>query len=239
MSKPTIQLEFRRRPDNVAVLLPHAPPADSAQQPAEPKSPPPPVSDPATTSAPAAVAPEADNAERIQEQLEYLQNLLNDVGRAVEDLQDQHRNTTTEMQETAVELAVVAASWLTRAAIDADEFAVDDLVREMVAHLQHEKPVRIFMNRDDANLLMSLKESSSDTPEFSNADIEFVTNDELQRGAIRAESDRTTLITDLDGRLAEIRQLWMENLNETQTERRADESTGRKLKRFPDRRHSA
>ena len=229
MPRRSVQIEFLRSPTNVSVIVPNAQPVVPVQP--EPKpAPPPPVAPP-----PAPV----DNSKQIQEQLDYLQNLLNDVGRTVEDLKEQHRSTAHELHETAVELAVVAASWLTRVAIDADNFAVDDLVRDMIARLHDEQPVRIRLNRDDANLLMSLKESSADTPEFSNADVEFIPDDTLQRGVIRAESDRTTLITDLDGRLDDIRQTWMENLNETQTERRADESNGRELRRFPDRRHTA
>lgn len=224
MTGHTVQLSFRRSPAQVSVLN-----ADAPTKPA-PKPQPAPQPQP---------EPQPDNSQQLQEQLDYLQNLLNDVGRSVEELHDQHRNTIREMQETTIELATVAASWLTRAAIDADVFAVDDLVRDMIERLHNEQPIRIHMNRDDANLLSSLKESSSDTPDFSNADVEFVADDRLSRGTVRAESTRTTLVTDLDERLAEIRQIWMENLNETQTERRADESTGRALKRFPDRRNSA
>ncbi|MCA9049087.1 MAG: hypothetical protein KDA89_10195 [Planctomycetaceae bacterium] len=183
-------------------------------------------------------AEDQQQAARITEQLNYLQELLNNIGVAVEELQQQHRDSLTELQQAAVELAVVAASWIVGAAIDADIFAVDDLVAQMVAQLHREQPIRIFLNPDDAILLEHLR-GSSDVPQFAAAEIEFVPEPELSRGICRAESSRTTLVTDMDDRLAEIRRIWMENLNETQTERRTDDPTGRRFRRFPDRRHTA
>ncbi|MCA9085101.1 MAG: hypothetical protein KDA81_13650 [Planctomycetaceae bacterium] len=185
----------------------------------------------------AARAVEEQN-ERLTQQLNYLQELLNSVGGAVEDLQQQHRASLTEMQQAAVELSVVAASWIVGAAIDADMFAVDDLVAQMVAQLHREQPIRIFLNPDDVTLLEHLR-NSSDVPQFAAAEVEFVPEPALARGICRAESSRTTLMTDMDDRLAEIRRIWMENLNDTQAERRTDDPSGRRFRRFPDRRHTA
>ncbi len=177
-------------------------------------------------------------AKQLEEQLEYLRQLLNEVGVAVDDLQQQHRESLTEMQQATVELSVVAASWIVGAAIDADMFAVDDLVSAMIDRLHKEQPIRIFLNPEDANLLNHLR-SSSDAEAFANSDVEFLPDAELARGIVRAESARSTLMTDMDDRLADIRRLWMENLNESQTERRADDPAGRRFRRFPERRHTA
>ena len=213
MMATNTRLQFRRSP--TSVRLGRAAPEPAAEAPAE----------------------EKEN-EQLAEQLNYLQQLLNDVGIAVEDLQQQHRNTLTEMQQATVELSVAAASWIVGAAIDADVFAVDDLVRSMIDRLQKEQPVRIFLNSADAQLLTGLK-ASTDAPSFADADVEFIADPELSRGVVRAESTRTTLITDMDDRLADIRRIWMENLNDTQIERRADDPDGRGFRRFPERRHSA
>ncbi len=181
---------------------------------------------------------EAAAAAQLKQQLEYMRQLLNEVGVAVEDLQQQHRQSLTEMQQATVELSVVAASWIVGAAIDADMFAVDDLVAAMVDKLHKEQPIRVFMNPEDAALLNHLR-SSSDAEDFANADVEFLPEAELARGIVRAESARSTLMTDMDDRLADIRRIWMENLNDTQTERRADDPAGRGFRRFPERRHTA
>ncbi|MEQ9408618.1 MAG: FliH/SctL family protein [Fuerstiella sp.] len=196
--------------------------------------------------APAASAPQAASAQqaaaeeaaRLEQQLEFLRQLLNEVGVAIEELQQQHRNTLTEMQQTTVELAVIAASWIVGAAIDADMFAVDDLVASMIQQLHKAESIRVYLNPDDANLLEHLRHSS-DAISFARADVEFIPDAQLSRGIVRAESPRSALVTNMDDRLAEIRRIWMENLNETQTERRADEPAGGKFRRFPERRHTA
>jgi flagellar biosynthesis/type III secretory pathway protein FliH len=142
------------------------------------------------------------------------------------------------MQVATIELAIVAASWIVGAAIERDMFAIDDLVQSMVEQLYKEQPIRIFLNVDDAALLNGLK-TSADAPGFADADVEFVAEAGVARGIVRAESARSVLVTDMDDRLADIRRIWMENLNETQTERRADDPAGRGFRRFPERRHSA
>ncbi len=176
--------------------------------------------------------------ELIAEQLNYLQQLLNDIGAAIEELQQQHRETLTEMQQATVELSITAASWIVGAAIDADVFAVDDLVASMVRHLHKEQPVRIFLNPEDVTLLNDLIENTEAGP-LVDSEVELAPDGELTRGNCRVESARTTLVMDLEDRLADIRRIWMENLNETQTERRADDPAGRGFRRFPDRRHTA
>lgn len=176
--------------------------------------------------------------EALSEQLIYLQQMLNDVGSAIDELQQQHRETLAEMQQATVELAVTAASWVVGAAIDANVFAVDDLVESMLKQLRQEQPVRICLNPQDAELLQQLRDGA-DADRFSGTDMDIVADSELERGHCRAESARTTLVTDIEDQLADIRRIWMENLDETQIERRADDPAGRGFRRFPDRRHTA
>lgn len=185
-----------------------------------------------------APADETADTDKIAEQLSYLQQLLNEVGFSIEELQQQHRDTLTELQQASIELAVSAASWIVGAAIDANQFAIDDLVQAMVDRLNTDEPIRVMMNPDDAELLNMLR-NSADAKEFAAANVEYVKDTQLKRGEVRAESARLTLMTDMDERLADIRQIWLENLNDTQTERRADDPAGRGLRRFPERRHTA
>ena len=204
-------------------------------EPVASKTQPPPSSQPQPATPPA--EPPADN-DKLAQQLEYLQQLLNEVGLAVEDLQQQHRDSMTEMQVATIELSIAAASWIVGVAIDRNMFAIDDLVNSMVEQLNREQPIRVYLNTDDANLLTGLK-ASADTPRFAEADVEFIAEPGMARGIVRAESTRSILTTDLDDRLADIRRIWMENLNDTQTERRADDPAGREFRRFPERRHTA
>lgn len=189
-----------------------------------------------STAQPAA-AFEADSTQPTAQQINQLQDLLSQVSEAVFELQQQHRSTLNEMQQVAVELSVSAASWLTGVAIDAGQFAVDDLIRMALHRLEADLPVRVHLNPADHELLKKLlsEGDTSDQLEHMNC----VNDPGLPRGGCRVESGRRILVSDMESRLEEIRLQWMENLDATQIERRGDGSHGGTLRRFPDRRETA
>ncbi|MFO0425036.1 MAG: FliH/SctL family protein [Planctomyces sp.] len=166
-----------------------------------------------------------------------LLDLLEKVSGDLEELQKQHRQSLDELQQVAVELAISAASWLTGTAIDRGHFAVDDLIRMAIHRLEADTPVRVRLNPQDHELLKILMSESKDQELVS----QFVAVDDpqQQRGSIRVESGRRTLLSDMETRLEEIRRTWMENLDVAQIERRADGTGSRTLRRFPERRETA
>ena len=171
------------------------------------------------------------------EELKQLTGMVVQLVETVQELQQQQRQSLTEMQQATVELAVAAASWMTGTAIEADQFAVDDLVRLALQRLEADAPVRVHLNPQDHALLVSLLRQ---TPEAELLEqIVCVENPTLARGSCRMESGNRILVSDMETRLEEIRRLWMENLNDTQVERRGDGTHGRSLRRFPDRRETA
>jgi hypothetical protein len=171
------------------------------------------------------------------EDLSDLRNLLEQAVASVDELQQQHRQSLQEMQEVAVELALAAASALTGAAIDRGQFAVDDLILQALDQMQVTEPVRVRMNPLDHELLQALMKA----PEASQVlkSLTVIQDDGLNRGSCRVESGRRILLTDLQSRLDDIRRSWMEKLDDSQIERRGDGSTGRSLRRFPDRREAS
>ena len=168
---------------------------------------------------------------------EDLMDLLTQIAEDMRELQEQHRRSLEEMQHAAVALAVSSASWLTGTAIDRDQFAVDDLIRNAIHQLQVDEPVRVTLNPDDHRLLKQL------LGEMPDQDLtEHVTCAEdqaLSRGSLRVDSGRRALVTDIETRLEAIRKTWMENLDAAQVERRADGTGSRTLRRFPERRETA
>ncbi|MEJ7590459.1 MAG: FliH/SctL family protein [Planctomycetaceae bacterium] len=90
------------------------------------------------------------------EEISRLQQLLADAAEAVQELQTQHRQSLGEMQEVAVELATAAASWLVGYAIDRDMFAVDDLIRKALEHLELNQSVKVWLHPADHTLLQTL-----------------------------------------------------------------------------------
>ncbi len=171
------------------------------------------------------------------DELSQLASMVGQLVETVQELQQQQRQSLTEMQQATVELAVAAASWLTGTAIEADQFAVDDLVRMALNRLEADGPVRVHLNPQDHVLLASLLRQTPDAELLEQ--IVCVENPTLTRGSCRVESGSRNLVSDMEIRLEEIRRLWMENLSDTQVERRGDGTHGRSLRRFPDRRETA
>lgn len=170
--------------------------------------------------------------------MQILQQLCDGLHTAIVDLQTQQRQSLGELQQVAVELAVAAASWLTMTAIDRDQFNLHQLIAAAIDHLGGNSPVTVRLNPLDHELFLKLQQTDEAgllLPE----DVEVVSDAGLARGSCTAESDRISLVTDMETRLASVRQTWLENLDDAQTERRAAGRNGWQPGRVPDRRETA
>ncbi len=166
-----------------------------------------------------------------------LKALLADAVEAVLEFQEQHRQSLSEIQEVAVELAAAAASWLVGVAIERDLFAIDDLILRALQQMEPDQPVRVRLHPDDHSLLRRLMKDRSSTDLLN----QLVCEDapEFTRGTCRVESGRKILLSDLNSRMEDIRRSWRETLDDSQVERRGDDSAASALRRFPDRRETA
>ena len=81
-----------------------------------------------------------------QANVERLRLLFGDLHAAIEDLQTQQRQSLHELQQVAVELAAAAASWLTMAAIDRNQFNVEQLIGESIEQLGGNSPVTVRLS---------------------------------------------------------------------------------------------
>ena len=172
-----------------------------------------------------------------EEELNELRKMLANTAELVMELQDQHRQSLHEMQEVAVELATAATSWLTGVAIDRGEFAVDDLIRKALHQMEIDQPVRVRLNPADHDLLKNLMRDPAGRRMLEN--VSCFDDSALSRGSCRVESGRRIVLSDMESRLENIRRSWMEKLDDSQIERRGDDSATRTLRRFPDRRETA
>jgi hypothetical protein len=172
-----------------------------------------------------------------EEELAELRQMLANTAELVMELQDQHRQSLHEMQEVAVELATAATSWLTGVAISRGEFAVDDLIRKALSQMEIDQPVRVRLNPADHELLKNLMRDPAGRRMLEN--VSCFDDPSLSRGSCRVESGRRILLSDMESRLQSIRRSWMEKLDDSQVERRGDDTASRTLRRFPDRRETA
>jgi len=168
--------------------------------------------------------------------LQSLTASLQTVVESVEQLSEQRRQSLEELQQVAVELSVAAARWLLGVAIEADMFAVDDLVRRAVERLDSDTGVTVRLHPDDLRLLQALQSESDDDTELP---AEVKSDATLSRGSCRVEAGRQTLLSDMDSRLEDIRRMWLESLDASQVERRRNGANASGLRRFPERRETA
>lgn len=161
--------------------------------------------------------------------------------RIVEELRthDQRQaQTLQEMQQVAIELAVAAASHLVYSKIESDDFGIEDLVRSAIAPAADEHAVTVVLNPADHGLLQ--RRQSQLAAADALADLAFQIDETLPRGSCRVVSaEGAAWQTDISERLANIRKHWLDELDESQVERRKTQVSDSSLRRFPDRRETA
>ena len=167
---------------------------------------------------------------------QVLSELMATVHEAVQDLEARRKQSLAELQEAAVELAIVAATRVVGEAIDRGVFAVDQVVAELIGRVMGDGPVRIALNPVDLKLLKAMRAGELETP---GGVIEFFEDPTLKRGSCKATSGSRAVISDWRTHLAEIRAGLHEELEHAQTERRGAEGTHSLVKRYPDRRETA
>ena len=196
-------------------------------------------------SAPIAKGPEASQPatdpalEKLRkEEQEALQRLLSNLGEVASELQAQECQRLEEMQQVAVELAVAIASRLVYERIEAGDYAVETLVRQAVEGLKTNQPITIHLNPHDLELLEKRLATIQPQPQDL-VKLRFIGDGQLGRGDCRAEAGETGVLSKVQEQLAGIRKHLLETLPEATLDRRRPLPAARRLKRYPDRRHTA
>ncbi len=167
-----------------------------------------------------------------------LRPLLNNIASAVAEVEQRRQQSLEELQQVAIELSIAVASQLVFEALDRDQLGVENLVKNAISSLGLDQSCVIFLNPVDLDLL---KKRLAKTPsEWNTTKIQLMADPGLARGGCRAESpDGRMVISEITSRLSEIRRHWMEELDDSQIERRRAAGEGPALRRFPDRRETA
>jgi flagellar biosynthesis/type III secretory pathway protein FliH len=122
--------------------------------------------------------------------------------------------------------------------IDRNQFNIEQLVARSIEELGGVAPVTVRLNPLDHQLFQRLQQADEVSPQLP-AEVEIVSDVNVARGGCITESETISLVTDLETRLASVRQAWLENLDDAQTERRATGRNGWEPGRVPDRRETA
>ncbi len=170
--------------------------------------------------------------------LARIEELLKGVQFQLEELEQRRRHSLREMQSAAVELAVAAAGQLLIRAIETHDYAVEAIVQAAIDRMGLHRPITIRLHPDDLQLLQERLPLLTDWK--LDAQCELRADPALRRGDCRAESpDGTGVLRETATQLAELRELWLEELDDAQIERRSHDPSGTGLKRFPERRETA
>ena len=165
---------------------------------------------------------------------ERIADLLPAVLESLQELELRRRAALQELQQAAVELALAVASHVVGVSIETDRLQVDRLVQAAIERLGWAGSVTVTLHPDDLRLLRKQCDLETGVP-----DVDWRADATLVRGSCVATCpEGTGVLYDVDRQLADIRRLWLENLDDTQVERRLAADDGQSLRRFPDRREA-
>lgn len=164
--------------------------------------------------------------------------LLEIIAGSLRSIDERRQQALEELQQVAIELAVSVASQLVHTTIERGEHGVDQLVRQAVDALGLDHAPVVSLHPTDLQILQ--KRLLQHPPPWELSQVTFQPDPGIARGGCRVEDSRgRVLVSDISLRLSEIRRHWMEELDDTQVERRGTSREGTALRRFPDRREIA
>jgi hypothetical protein len=164
--------------------------------------------DPTPTHTPAAAPPSADLwVTEIGAQLaadrRAIETVLGSLTTAADALTRQHTERLGEWRAAAVELAVSIAAKLLHERITAEEFAVEQMVRDMAADMTEDEVVSVRLNPKDLELLEKRLDGQ---PLLSGPDDpQLIADNTLGRGECRVEGKASLSLSALPRQLGQIR----------------------------------
>ncbi|WP_437226273.1 FliH/SctL family protein [Planctomicrobium sp. SH661] len=164
--------------------------------------------------------------------------LLESIAASLDVLDQRRQQSLGELQQVALELAISVASHLVFEAISQDQFGVEKLVEQAISAMGIDSAPVVSLHPKDLELL---QRRLAQQPAPWRADqVSLRADPGVARGGCRVENDAGRMqVSDISLRLSEIRRHWMEELDDTQIERRRSQVEGQSLRRFPDRRETA
>lgn len=172
--------------------------------------------------------------ERSEQTLQAIQG----IQEALAEMEGRRSQSLEELQQIAVELAVMAAEHMTHRKIQSGDFGLDALVKTAVHQLGMNEAASLQLHPDDLDLLK--RQMADLNTAFNPRQVQTIGNPGLDRGTVRLVGDSGRIVmSTVASRLSEIKHVWMENLDDAQTERRDVPTDAQQMRRYPDRRETA
>lgn len=156
----------------------------------------------------------------------------------LQEVEHRRKESLVEMQQAAVELAISVASRLVHEKIEAGDFAVEELVSQLLKRCEGRGPAVVRLHPADLKLLEQ-RTQGKPPPWLDQKTYTLTADGSLERGDCRLEAGDFGILAKIELQLSELRQHLLECLDDAQIERRRTQAGNRSLRRFPDRRETA
>ncbi len=150
-----------------------------------------------------------DPAKREREERQAIEQVLDQLKKCVDQFAAGYHAMAEEMRQATIELAIAVAGRVVFDKLQADEFPIEEMVRQALTRLPAAPTLTIYLHPDDLALLNRRLENKPLLPaRDTHVRIEGETS--LRRGSCRAEAGEIHVLADLADQLAGLRQhlLW-------------------------------
>ncbi|HTU90983.1 MAG TPA: FliH/SctL family protein [Gemmataceae bacterium] len=153
--------------------------------------------------------PPPDPAKREREERQAIEQVLEQLRKAADQLAKRYDTMLDEMRQAAIELAVAVAGRVVFDKLQAGEFPVEEMARQARARLPAAPSVTVYLHPDDLALL---RRRLADKPLLParETQLRIEADPSLRRGGCRAEAGEIHVLADLADQLTGLRQhlLW-------------------------------
>ncbi len=150
-----------------------------------------------------------DPAQREREERQAIEQVLEHLKKCVDQFAAGYHAMAEEMRQAAIELAIAVAGRVVFDKMQADEFPIEEMVRQALTRLPAAATLTIYLHPDDLALL---HRRLADKPLLPARDthVRIEGDASLRRGSCRAEAGEIHVLADLADQLAGLRQhlLW-------------------------------
>lgn len=154
-------------------------------------------------------SPPPDPAQREREERQAIEQVLEQLRKAADQLAACYETMSDEMRQAAVELAVAVAGHIAFDKLQAGEFPIEEMVRQALARLPAAPSFTVYLHPDDLALLRRRLEDRPLLP-ARETQVRIEADASLRRGGCRAAAGEIHVLADLADQLAGLRQhlLW-------------------------------
>ncbi len=176
---------------------------------------------------------EAISADAVAQTRAVVETLI----QTIDELEDRRSKSYSELRMAAIEIGVLVASRIVYEKIEANDYPFEALVNKALEKLDPNVPVTIRLHPEDQSILNE-RIDGEDINEVIKT-VTFESDVTISRGSCRADTADFGLVSTIEQRTEEIRELLLQGIDDAQTERRKNGTSAQPIRRFPDRRETA